>query len=124
MRDLQRHIGSVHEKSKLYKCELCKSDFKLKHHLVSHEMQCRSFQCYTCFQKFPSKRQLNNHVRSVHDKKKLFTCSICHKSFTRNINAQAHIKKLHQNNLNAEIIQVKNEKIAKYKLNSLIIVHK
>ena len=41
---------------------------------------------------------------------------MCHESFTRNYYAQAHIKRFHQNELNVEIVQVQNEKIAKIKV--------
>ena len=96
MRDLQRHKTTVHEGIRPYKCETCQRDFKLKHQLNSHKLLCESFQCYTCFEKFSSKRDLKNHTTSFHSTKKIFTCFICFDKFTRNFTLKAHMKKFHE----------------------------
>ena len=53
--------------------------------------------CDQCDEAFIKKEHLNRHLRSVHDKKKPFPCSICGKGFARADNCRAH-EKIHNKN--------------------------
>lgn len=48
--------------------------------------------CDQCDEAFIKKEHLNRHLRSVHEKKKPFPCSICGKGFARADNCRAHEK--------------------------------
>ena len=55
---LKRHIGSVHELKKPFKCPVYDS----------------------CF---PEKDPLNRHIASVHEERKPFKCSVCESYFSQ-----------------------------------------
>ena len=59
--NLNRHIESVHEGKKSFKCNVYDTAFS-------------------------EKSTLNGHIESVHDRKKPFQCNICDSCFSKNMN--------------------------------------
>ena len=54
--------------------------------------------------------ELKRHVKEVHDKGgKVFKCSLCNSSFSRKYNCRDHLKKKHQSQDEAHIIETKEE---------------
>jgi len=54
------------------------------------------YSCESCSKSFKERKNLNQHIRSVHGPMK-FTCSYCERSFTRKADAQKHERLIHQN---------------------------
>ena len=97
---LRRHIASVHEKIKPYKCPTCGSNFSLKHHMrihiaAVHERK-KLYSCNTCDASFGHKSNLNGHITSVHEGKKTYDCKICDAQFVAKQVLQKHISKVHE----------------------------
>ena len=53
--------------------------------------------CQTCEKKFASKKNLRQHVRHVHEKKKMHECDICNKKFALKTNLRQHVQHVHEN---------------------------
>ena len=80
---MRRHIRTVHEHGKPFKCEICQK-------------------CY------PSKHHLKTHMRTAHLNDKPFKCEICHKSFGERGNFRAHKKNFHEiTGLSNENLEIK-----------------
>ena len=122
---LQEHTTSVHEKKKPFKCDLCDSKFsvnsKLNRHIrtVHEEKKVESevigsevdvnltvcsdandysnLECTICSMRFAKKSHLQEHIISVHEKKKLFACHKCDSRFSGHSNLRAHINTVHEN---------------------------
>ena len=54
----------------------------------------KPYKCTECKDAFTSRSQLNGHLESVHEEKKL--CSICGKSFVSNQTLIEHISSVHE----------------------------
>ena len=98
--DLRRHIASVHEMIKPYKCPTCGSNFLLKHHMrihisAVHERK-KLYSCNNCDASFGLKSNLNGHIKSVHEGKKTYDCKICDAQFVAKQVLQKHISKVHE----------------------------
>jgi KRAB domain-containing zinc finger protein len=107
--DLNRYVESVHEESKPFKCKIC--DYKsatkgnLKRHIESVHEGIKPFKCTICDFKASQKRNLSKHIESkkchreryivsVHERK-IYACSFCEKSFSRNDYLKKHIASIH-----------------------------
>lgn len=73
--------------------------------------------CSICDKNFTQKKNLNTHVRNIHNIEPVFTdflCEICNKYFKSKNTLDTHIKKFHQTNDNEgkkkeiRIVNVKN----------------
>lgn len=64
MGDVEKHIGSTHEKRRTFKCENCSKEFSdksnLNTHLRTHSKE-KPFKCPTCGQYFSTKGNLKDH---------------------------------------------------------------
>jgi DNA-directed RNA polymerase subunit RPC12/RpoP len=79
----------------LYKCLTCKAVFlndlaweehqKLVH---SDEAAAAQIGCDLCDKIYASIYELNRHVKEIHAKSKIFTCSLCSSTFTRKYNCR------------------------------------
>ena len=65
---MKRHVASVHEERKSFKCDICE---------------------YTCSQK----SVMNRHVASVHTENKPFKCGVCDYKCSRKDQLNRHVKK-------------------------------
>ena len=122
---LQEHTTTVHEKQKPFKCDICDSKFsvnsKLNRHIrtvheekkvepevivsevdvsltvCSDSSDFSNLECTTCGMRFAKKSHLQEHIISVHEKKKPFACHKCDSRFSGNSNLRAHINTVHEN---------------------------
>ena len=65
-----RHINSVHEDQKNYKCDLCDKAFtqiwNLKTHINSVHEGLKNHKCDLCDKNFSEAGNLKKHIKSVH----------------------------------------------------------
>ena len=85
-RNLLKHIRSVHERIKPFRCETCASSFAekkdmLRHIGTVHEGK-KLYKCDTCQTSFSQKANLNGHIKKVHEKNKPFSCGSCNAKFS------------------------------------------
>ena len=103
MHALQYHIESVHERKRMFRCELWDSSYTStqnlkKHTLLKHEgKQPLKIKCEICFYDFTCKSSLKPHVKSVHENAKPFDCNYCNRSFSRKDHMKNHTALLHEN---------------------------
>ena len=95
---LKRHILSVHEKVKAYKCDLCDATFTPKarlktHHSSVHEEK-KPYECPICQARYAHRTAMVNHISSVHEQI-THNCKICNVSFKVKQSLNEHIKKNH-----------------------------
>ena len=69
---LKRHIHSIHDSNKDYKCEVCSKSFSSTSHLKIH-------------------------IKRTHDGQKTNICEICGKSFVTTSDVNQHLKIVHGN---------------------------
>ena len=78
---LTNQIGSVDERKKQFKCEICdysssqKGD--LNRHVASVHEKKKPNKCETCDFSCFAKSHMKSHVVSVHENKRPFKCEIC-----------------------------------------------
>ena len=75
---MKKHVASVHEKNKPFKCEVCNYSCALKRNLQAHTKAV--------------------HDRKKHDNKKPFLCPICGNSYSLKPNLKRHIEAVHEKN--------------------------
>ena len=55
------------------------------------------FQCDVCFTKIRgSKRNLDRHIATIHDKTVVFKCDLCSKEFSQKVTLNVHISTVHE----------------------------
>ena len=65
---MNRHVATVHEEKKQFKCDICNDDFKSKHVMKEHiekihkGKENEKFKCDICNAKFGQKGNLKTHV--------------------------------------------------------------
>ena len=88
----------VQEKRK--DCTICKKVFKrpylLKKHVESVHEGIRPFKCESCDAKFSYERDKKNHISSVHKGEKPFNCGFCDKNFATINGLKGHISTTHE----------------------------
>jgi hypothetical protein len=98
-RDLRRHIESVHEKLRPFKCGKCKKKFTFKRTLQRHmrhvHEKIKPFECHLCELKCSQRISLQTHIKTVHAKLKPFQCKICEMSFALANNCRIHVRDVH-----------------------------
>ena len=67
----------------------------MKRH-IKHIHEGINYACHLCEKAYTDKRNLNNHILSVHKKIKNHTCHECGKSFAFPSNLKVHMKKFHK----------------------------
>ena len=93
---LKRHIASVHEKKKFYKCEFegCTTTFSQKVSIKAHinaVHERKRLKCTECAKDFSNKSNLKVHMESVHEEKS-FECKICNTKFGCKQDLNKHIE--------------------------------
>lgn len=67
---MKRHIASVHEGKRPFKCESCGATFTLKEHLKTHSYvhtKDNPHKCSLCDASFVQKQALSKHLSTIHD---------------------------------------------------------
>ena len=108
--NLLRHVQRVHEgkvyegkmeQKKIYKCSICSSSFTRNMILTNHMTTVHNIDyhsCPECDKRFRKKSNLLGHIGRVHEgkmKKKIYKCSICSSTFTRNMSLTNHMTTIH-----------------------------
>ena len=84
---------------KPFTCHICESNFARKRDMSNHIKSVHEgiqFNCDLCDAKFTFNRNLQRHIASVHEKKKLFSCEKCDATFTNKHNMKLHIGSIHE----------------------------
>ena len=84
-------------------CNICDEkfdprDLKFDNHVEKHlaeMMMSPKNQCQGCKATFRDSESLLNHLKDVHEKKKIFPCSICNESFERRKKLILHLDTIH-----------------------------
>lgn len=95
------HMTKVHQDEQPSKkkgpqlCTICNKYFvEITSHIkIVHEKK-RPFSCEICHQTFGKRSGLTRHIEVVHEKKRPFSCDVCSKSFGENAGLQRH-RKIH-----------------------------
>jgi len=97
---LIRHIRTVHDDIKPFKCKICSNRFEypsaLKFHIRAVHDKVKSHQCDHCEMSFSYADVLRKHIQSIHEKVKSYKCEYCKKSFSLNMALKRHVVKIHQ----------------------------
>ena len=73
---------------------------KLDDHIQSVHDKKKPFKCTTCEKHFAKKDNLKTHVKRIHEgKKTMFSCTICDTSFERKDRLKNHVATVHEGNL-------------------------
>ena len=97
---LKRHIASVHEGKKPFKCSVC--DYKcseggqLKRHISSVHERERPFKCDICEATFAGKNNVVIHIARIHEGKNPFSCNICKATFKTHKGLKEHCATVHE----------------------------
>jgi KRAB domain-containing zinc finger protein len=71
---LKRHVLSVHEGKKPFKCNICDATFaknsNMKNHFSAVHEGKKPFKCIICDATFSENRNMKNHFSEVHEGKK------------------------------------------------------
>ena len=94
---LNWHLKNTH--GQLYKCEICKKEFKwkegkLKHIRYVHE-GIKDSTCDICGKVFGQPSTLKQHIQTVHEGLKPHKCGTCGKAFSQSGDLNRHISAVH-----------------------------
>lgn len=94
-----RHIQTVHDRLKQFKCDMCDTRFGLKADLNRHRLRIhisRAFSCETCGKSFAEQSRLEHHIKVMHQQEtRPFECDICHLRLSRKSSLVRHIQTVH-----------------------------
>ena len=92
---IKRHIISIHEKKKPYKCPRCDKHFAQQGHINGHVRAVhegiKDHQCPLCEYRCTTKQQINSHLLAVHEGVKQYKCSWCEACFSSKHCLEGHI---------------------------------
>ena len=79
--NIKRHLASVHEGKKPFKCDICdyicSQKMDMNRHIASVHEGKKPFKCVICDYSCSQKGNMSTHVASVHEGTKPFKCDIC-----------------------------------------------
>lgn len=103
---VETHIGSdlISANKKLKDCFECGETFNQLNQLSSHRRRehQKKYECELCSQKFARTEDLHMHLK-MHKGKTVLTC-LCEKMFATTIHLAQHLRKIHSNQVNANLI--------------------
>ena len=92
--NMKRHILTVHEGVKPFKCTLCVTTFSTKTHLKRHIAGVhegkKPHPCAICQDGFKMAKQLRQHMKRVHEEAKPLKCSDCEEGFVMRQELKKH----------------------------------
>ena len=98
-----RHITSIHEKKKPYKCPRCEKHFAQQSHISGHikavHEKIKDKQCPLCDYKCTTNQQINAHIMAIHEGIKQYKCSWCEACFSAKHCLEGHIASVHEGNI-------------------------
>lgn len=107
---LREHRITVHLKNGRFPCAQCEKRFthrrSLNIHMISHTSD-RNFVCEKCGSTHKRKRELSNHMESMHSEVKTYRCDVCFKCFKEKAQLKTHCFTIHNNTV-TECIVCKN----------------
>ena len=81
-----------------HQCNKCEKSYTFKRDLEQHikfvHEKIKDVICDTCGKRFKTKTELRLHITKVHDCKQ-FACTTCHKVFNAKSNLRFHMKYVH-----------------------------
>ena len=82
-----------------------KNEYKLKHIKVTHQEKVayKAYKCSSCEKTFNKNNQLNAHIRRVHENKKDHKCDLCSKEFCLISELMNHFELIHGKKKDTEI---------------------
>ena len=93
--NLRKHILKEHCHNKVTKCSLCEQKFVTKKALRSHIKQIHLSETDTCNICHKEYKDLNHHVKFVHEKIRNYKCSYCEKKFQSKQLLYNHVQSIH-----------------------------
>ena len=100
--ELDKDISKDRDGNGSYKCEICRTCFKLKGNLKKHvdavHENKKPFKCGICDYSSSHKGHMTAHIKSVHEGNKPFICEICDKGFAQKDNMKNHVSAIHEEN--------------------------
>ena len=78
-----------------YQCQLCSTIGKnlkaIQNHLATVHGRKKNYSCEICHLQFSSLKSKKRHIATVHEGKKNYSCNICHKQFGQLGNKKRHL---------------------------------
>ena len=107
--NVERHIETVHTKTKTFPCKFCDKDFKSTGGRDMHihaDHQGISFNCDICGKEFTRKGSLDRHVQGVHQEGIIstFKCSVCLTEFKQKSHLKKHLKNVHRQDMDSQAV--------------------
>ena len=87
---VKRHVKTVHQHVKSFKCDQCPSTFSRKINLINHKVQQHQIHL-VCEAVFGTNYALNRHIETLHQ-----SCDQCPLTFATRENLRRHIKSVHE----------------------------
>jgi KRAB domain-containing zinc finger protein len=117
----------IHSDEKPFSCELCDNTFKLSQSKFSHmkthikDRKPTHF-CPECGKGFLKGQTLKKHI-PLHSGLKNFTCVICDKMFSQEINMKTHIATVHANDIPMVSCEICSKSYKKTNINEHVLWH-
>ena len=122
------HLKKIHGEKNPYKCEICSDvEFATKNELTHHTKNIHDvnikaerfgkmiladrfsaqFSCDICLKNFPTKQEIKEHLKLVHEGRKPYKCELCSAKFEAKHHLKVHIAGNHQCRLCSKIFASK-----------------
>jgi hypothetical protein len=82
-RRISRRVHKTQIQQSGNQCPICKKSFKAAKNLYQHKTthNASKYVCNICKKSFKMKHGLKQHIMAQHEKKKIYTCTICHHNY-------------------------------------------